>query len=1314
MPRTHRLSKRRTFDSTCSKLSSFANIDDHDLPILESPTTRHMPLKGFSTMEVGNNPGAKTSSSTVDSVGSKPLSTGPDPQNNVLDVEQAINLLQELKKTASPEDLVALHRALLPTKDIFPSPRQESAEFPSPKWQRRSAAIPPGLATRAGVGLDLLQKPSDCNELNKIKARQKNGSHQPAAAAVPDSSITALNLANDESADVPDRVLSPTDLDYPQTGIYRHGTLRVTNGAASPDPSTRGASRGGGIADDDQYEQPTLSEYFPALEQQLDSPCEPRARMPAVGTKPSVDSMKTHDGSPTAQQQNHLQTWQESAPTVSPHKPSRPSAPARAQTDPATMRGEEVANPIPFPETATLARFQQRHCRSTSASEISADYISQCQISASPYEEHSIIRIAARLSTVFDSMNYGNECTHGTPADALAMLTGQGNEVDSPRGAAYDTSSQQSQSSSILQLNPRPCPQKTDSGYASDASFRNPKHQTAQDHALCNASPAAEDGFGGVQGLDGCAGKGSFDGTRSLYTFEEALESSTMLGKEASPKARRSKSKKSLPLLKLHSLMPEKRNSLQPASVAVKNGNSPQSQASLAKQSEQTNRLQKKLKKPMPDALKKQRSDERTITKDTEHSLELSTVPEDSAVTHVRRVRDEVIGDTDLCEGSVDQPPAEANAESPDSRWSLFSRSKSRSRDRSNSVRQSTVELPGPPEAQRPWSIHRNRSKSEGRTRSLSAMRSSVGDMINSHGSAPAEGRSIEVDIPACTNSGSVDRTLGGGTYDTPANMVKRATVPVPGTTQPSVQSPLATSTRSLKTKSRGMTPEMASELARKKSRDFAPQDTQHTQDRPKIAMSKHLRPKSRSSAAPVLERRVEDYFPEWQSKPVASHPAPAPGANKPYSSYAESVPPLPELPLDVIKKAHRADEIIAKKSSARSTPNASARNSADMSQARLSTGKKSRSSSRVRFQRELTTTIDPSTPSRQIVSEQSEDADYALRTPTHNEADTRHASAEKLAAGGQASPASRDSMPAGCPGWEQQAILWRQYQRSLRQQLDEDEDKDEYLPQPELPPPFRKPAMVPPSKSPSIVVSRYITPLAAESAARSNAGPPPPSHAAQHAEAYRGLIGDDKENRPAQDDIPRTDSAVSSASSNATFVTVKSWDPSSVKQSVPRSDSSVSANTTTTVTTTTTFSAHPKTSPAQRSRAAGGPFVPYSPTQAAAAERSRTERLAAPDISSPSADAASLAWLDVSANSSTTSLGTPCGPRQPKKTEGSLHDRYSGGLGYDWDRVSGFGGSAGTRTSGCEGNRKSVHMSEEFGIDLSDVPVFLQKRFDR
>ncbi|EPE37149.1 hypothetical protein GLAREA_09312 [Glarea lozoyensis ATCC 20868] len=56
--------------------------------------------------------------------------------------------------------------------------------------------------------------------------------------------------------------------------------------------------------------------------------------------------------------------------------------------------------------------------------------------------------------------------------------------------------------------------------------------------------------------------------------------------------------------------------------------------------------------------------------------------------------------------------------------------------------------------------------------------------------------------------------------------------------------------------------------------------------------------------------------------------------------------------------------------------------------------------------------------------------------------------------------------------------------------------------------------------------------------------------------------------------------------------------------------------------------------------------------------------------------------------------------------------DRFSGGLGYNYDPNYGLAGSAGTATSGnpSRAPRKGVEASQLYGVDLSDVPVFLQR----
>ncbi|KAL8730455.1 MAG: hypothetical protein Q9166_004093 [cf. Caloplaca sp. 2 TL-2023] len=51
---------------------------------------------------------------------------------------------------------------------------------------------------------------------------------------------------------------------------------------------------------------------------------------------------------------------------------------------------------------------------------------------------------------------------------------------------------------------------------------------------------------------------------------------------------------------------------------------------------------------------------------------------------------------------------------------------------------------------------------------------------------------------------------------------------------------------------------------------------------------------------------------------------------------------------------------------------------------------------------------------------------------------------------------------------------------------------------------------------------------------------------------------------------------------------------------------------------------------------------------------------------------------------------------------------RYEGGLLYGYEPGFGLGGSAGTRSTKTGATRKSLQMSQGFGVDLSDVPIFV------
>jgi serine/arginine repetitive matrix protein 2 len=209
------------------------------------PGARGMLSRSATGLFVGENPAATSSTSSVDtpnSNGNKRLSTVQETQSTI-DIAQAIHLLQELKKTASPDDLVALHKALLPTRDsalIAPSmPNNEdrsSGNFSTTSVIRRTSLVPPGLATRGGASADILRSQEDAEAASARLKKLKKAEYARVKQKGSQSSLAALDLADDAQQSKAGAITSP-DKDYTQVGHYRTGTLRVTNGAASPDNS---------------------------------------------------------------------------------------------------------------------------------------------------------------------------------------------------------------------------------------------------------------------------------------------------------------------------------------------------------------------------------------------------------------------------------------------------------------------------------------------------------------------------------------------------------------------------------------------------------------------------------------------------------------------------------------------------------------------------------------------------------------------------------------------------------------------------------------------------------------------------------------------------------------------------------------------------------------------------------------------------------------------------------------------------------------------------------------------------------------------
>jgi serine/arginine repetitive matrix protein 2 len=1383
--KSSRLTKTRTNDSTTSASSA----EEHGLSALasskslrtpearrwlkeqltgnEPETTAHditstMPSKTFVRRSsvlgmVGLHADAQSSSTTVDSVedsnnahrqpGQESSTTGV---SKTIDVAQAIYLLQELKKTASPDELVALHRALLPTKEVetVTSPVQATFEERriSASWKRKLTAMPPGLATRGGAEADLLRKPGDYPSEQVKAAPSKNNA-------------AALDLADQFANPIGMRAATPSEFEYSQTGIYRHGTLRITNGAASPEPRlpTSGKGHWGSVQPESALSSSTTAaSYSSPLVNSWDMPVGPNSEQSAALIDGSMDSSRRG------------QQVQRSPGNSRPSKES-------LRLQPITQRVQNPTRKFSFDRDGSVSPLStisdiktprsQHQSLNHRASQISAEYAAECGIGGSPYGDKSpnaLLQFATRLSTVYDS-DGDEDATCGSPEAALSRLNGeldhrmQDEAVHGLDIGEARTSDEQVHPpvSADWKQRRRPSPQKVDSGYASDASFLQLQQKPVSDASAVSTTAPTEENTNGGRPQD--ESDDSAD-ARSLYTFKEVLETPTLLEKPPPAPTHAPRAKKSLALLKLPSLRSaEKRLSLTSSALT-----SPQASvfttttsASYQSSSPESKKGQnsKKLQKVMPEAVKKQYKEEKRKLKVAKTSVELPDVPEDVEAAPIQAMENvpvqeepsqtepvELCAKTPPVELSAVTPPVELSAENeaPASRWPSFTRKRSKSlasgRGSSNNLRQGTSTAAiseEPVEVQRSWSFARKRSRSESRSRyqaQTASKRSSIDIVlgvpsVTEDDEARTESPGDE-NVPTYSDFNSVARSLGSGAYDISTNMLTRTTAPVPGAVQHQIQSPYQISTGLFKSKSmKGMTPEMASELARMKSRDFAHANTPAWQEQPRMATPKSHRKQKSQSTNLVPTRKVEDFIPEWTSKPAGSSTNLAPAPRVTQSMYAESIPPLPELPADVQKKAHRADEIVAKKlgkDSARSTPAGSARNSVELQPDVVKKAVRSKKSTemvkkqteekeKVLLRRNEQGTFVPKPGNvnvavREMAGSGSEDSASSRQEPESAD--------EELS---EPSPSSHETQHAGSPNWEHQAMLWRQRRESSANALSKPVNGQELV--------YAGAPPMPAVTSPSIVVSRYITPLGTETAARANARTLP-AVKEQH-EAMRAVVPyDDRENG-----IRRTDSnTLSSSTSTATFVTVKSWDPRPPKQDIPRTDSSFSTatfQTSVTTTTTTTFAssggrnrAKPVPAPAMPLELpqVNGRFLAYKPSKAALAEQSRADSLArlTGTARSNSPDS-SLGWLDnKSVNSSTTSLGTPhhsSGPRQQKSSPGSLHDRYSGGLGYGWERGAGFTGSAGTRTSGSQiAKRKSIQTSEEWGLDLSDVPVFLQR----
>jgi len=202
---------------------SLARQGHQDL-VVSTPSGEHHRLRQDARQEIRSQlfGGSDTDESTSHSSIDIPTMAQPTPK---LDIAAIVAVIEDLKKHASPQDLIILHKAILSaTQDNVPtSPSVESEK----KMSRRRSFFTPGIATR-----------DKKSKKTPTKKEQTQTWSPEMFGTSPLSRLERMSPTYDPFvAQNIDRSLSP-DLSY--LGDYKLGSLRVTNGAATPEPSICG------------------------------------------------------------------------------------------------------------------------------------------------------------------------------------------------------------------------------------------------------------------------------------------------------------------------------------------------------------------------------------------------------------------------------------------------------------------------------------------------------------------------------------------------------------------------------------------------------------------------------------------------------------------------------------------------------------------------------------------------------------------------------------------------------------------------------------------------------------------------------------------------------------------------------------------------------------------------------------------------------------------------------------------------------------------------------------------------------------------
>ncbi|KAL1793376.1 hypothetical protein ACET3X_008358 [Alternaria dauci] len=373
-----------------------------------------------------------------------------------VDIAEAIRLLQQVKKNATPEELAALQEVLeapeepaQPVAEASVSRRASLVDRSSSSLTRRQSLIQtPGVGTRHSPvegrrrTWNSWKAPKlDPEEEAKWQSKPKGNSH----LAPP----TVLRLSDEAREPTTARAVTPSELDYAHLGSLKLGSLVVTNGAVSPVLSAKAPE--GQKAGDDDYFSATEPNSSPLIMKSTRRRAHTRSKSAAVPMPSPLYELEANE-----------------MPT--------PGAP------------EITTNAVADESSKFL---QQAHQDKQNASQIAESY--QADIPFSPFfaSEETAMFYRPENSDSADMMESPRSVREPVVEEPKSQPEVK---VSKPSATSNMSTAQKPKS----KANQRPPPRTTDSGYSSGGSLRrNDRAQLENDTSIlchrCSESPQMVD-----------------------------------------------------------------------------------------------------------------------------------------------------------------------------------------------------------------------------------------------------------------------------------------------------------------------------------------------------------------------------------------------------------------------------------------------------------------------------------------------------------------------------------------------------------------------------------------------------------------------------------------------------------------------------------------------------------------------------------------------------------------------------------------------------------------------------------------------------